>query len=403
MSSRSTSCRFIRTLPLVLLGVFLLGGCAAKETKTSSDTLVLEDDEQRLWRQVRDEEKRIDRSGHILEDLELNAYLNGIAKAVAADRFKSQGMSFQIKVIKNPLLNAFTFPNGTIYVHTGILIAMENEAQVATLLGHEMVHALNRHTVRTVRMVKGATATLTVFQILTMPFGLVGSLANLLGTTGALASISGYSQDFETEADTEGFALMVAAGYDPAEAVKLFAHLKQDVEDHKQKEPFFFGSHPRLEDRLANYERLVSTLDPGARGKTNADQFSNKIRPLILENTRLNIAMGRFPAAEKDLQKAMQRYGESADFRFVLGEVYARRAAPLDADKAQTEYQRAVELDPRYAAAYKALALLHYKQGDGAGAKTAFERYLQFSPSPEDRAYIEGYLGTLANEKGSSQ
>jgi beta-barrel assembly-enhancing protease len=223
-----------------------------------------------------------------------------------------------------------------------------------------------------------------------------------LGTIGALASISGYSQDFETEADTEGLALMVAAGYDPAEAVKLFVHLKQDVEDDKQKEPFFFGSHPRLEERIANYERLVSAY-PAARGKTNADQFSNKIRPLILENTRLNIAMGRFRAAEKDLQKAMERYGESADFRFVLGEVYAQRAAPLDAEKAQKEYQRALEIDPRYAAGYKALALLHYKQGNGPRAKTAFEQYLQFSPSPEDRAYIEGYLGTLAGEKGASQ
>ena len=387
----------------MLVGFFLLAGCAGKEIKTSSGTLVLEDDEQRLWRQVRDEEKRIDRSGHVLEDGELNAYLNGIAQDVAADRFKSQGMSFQIKVIKNPLLNAFTFPNGVIYVHTGILIAMENEAQVAALLGHEMVHALHRHTVRSLRMIKGTTAAVTALQILTMPFGLVGSLANLLGTTGALASISGYSQDFETQADTDGLALMVAAGYDPAEAAKLFTHLKQDVEDHKQKEPFFFGSHPRLEERIANYERLVSTLYPGARGKTNAGQFSNQIRPLILENSRLNIAMGRFPAAEKNLQKAMERYGESADFRFVLGEVYAQRAMPLDADKAQKEYQRAVELDARYAAAYKALALLHYKQGNRQRAKTAFEQYLQFSPSPEDRAYIEGYLGTLAGEKGSSQ
>ena len=392
-----------RTLHVLLVGVFLLAGCAAKETKTSSGKLVLEDDEQRLWRQVRDEEKRIDRSGHVLEDVELNAYLNGIAQAVAADRFKSQGMSFQIKVIKNPLLNAFTFPNGVIYVHTGILIAMENEAQVAAILGHEMIHALNRHTVRSLRMIRGTTATLTFFQIMTWPLGLYGSLANLLGTIGALGSISGYSQDFETEADTEGLALMVEAGYDPAEPAKLFAHLRQDVEDHKRKEPFFFGSHPRLEERIANYERLVSTDYPGARGKTNADQFSNKIRPLILVNTRLNIAMGRFPAAEKDLQKALDRYGESADFRFVLGEVYAQRAAPLDADKAQKEYQRAIELEPRYAVAYKALALLHYKQGHRQQAKTAFEQYLQFSPSAEDRAYMEGYLGTLAGEKGSSQ
>ena len=132
--------RFIKSLsswPLALfvVGLFLLAGCAAKETKTSTGTLVLEDDEQRLWRQVRDEEKRIDRSGHVLQDAELNAYLNEIAKAVAGDRFTDQGMSFQIKVIKNPLLNAFTEPNGVIYVHTGLLIKMENEAQLATLLG----------------------------------------------------------------------------------------------------------------------------------------------------------------------------------------------------------------------------------------------------------------------------
>ena len=403
MNFRFTKFLLIWIQALFIMGPFLLAGCAAKEAKTSTGTLVLEDDEQRLWRQVRDEEKRIDRSGHVLQDAELNAYLNEIAKAVAGDRFTDQGMSFQIKVIKNPLLNAFTEPNGVIYVHTGILIKMENEAQLATLLGHEMIHALNRHSVRSLRRMKGTSATLIGFQILTLPFGLVGSLANLLGTAGALASISGYSQEFETEADTDGLALMVAAGYSPGEAAKLFVHLKKDVEDHKQKEPFFFGSHPRLEERIANYEGLVSTVYSGTQGKIIADQFSNRIRPLILENTRLNIAMGRFPAAEQDLQGAIVRYGESADFRFTLGEVYAQRAEPSDLDKAQKEYQLALASNPNYAPAYKALALIHYKQGNGDLARTAFERYLQSSPSAEERAYIEGYLGSLAREKGTAQ
>ena len=72
-----------------------------------------------------------------------------------------------------------------------------------------------------------------------IPFGGYGSLADLLGSIGAMAAVTGYSRELETEADKVGLDLMVQAGYDPAESPRLFEYLKKDVKEQDIKEPFF--------------------------------------------------------------------------------------------------------------------------------------------------------------------
>ena len=134
---------------------------------------------------------------------------------------------------------------------------MDNEAQLATLLGHEMTHVTHRHLVKMFRDIKNKTAFLATLQVATAGLGPIGSLAGTLGTIGTVAAVTGYSRENETEADKEGFHLVALAGYDVEEAPKLFLHLKREVEEEQIKEPFFFGTHPRLQERIDNYNVLL--------------------------------------------------------------------------------------------------------------------------------------------------
>jgi predicted Zn-dependent protease len=379
---------------LILIGLLSPLGCGGGTPSAGQ----MEDDEQRLWKQVLDEQRRLDRSGHLYEDPDLKAYVNHVAQRVGGERYGAQGLTLEVKIIKNPLLNAFTYPNGVIYVHTGIVAKMENEAQLATLLGHEMTHAINRHAIDNRRTIKKASATITTFQILTLPFGLFGSLANLIGTTGGVAAISGYSQDLEREADNEGLALVVKAGYDPSESTKLFEHLKKDVEENNIKEPFFFGTHPRLIERIDNYQALLETKYQGVQGEIGDERFAQNVKRVRLDNALLDLSAGRFVTAEKGLKRALEQDSSSATLHAALGEVYRQRSEATDSEKAEAEFLVAIHHDPNYAPSYKGLGLVYYRGGQREKARKQFSQFLQVSKDSSEKRYVEQYLMELKLE-----
>jgi len=200
---------FLFLLPVIFFQI----GCASTNLNPiTNGKLQLETDETGIWHQVEEEQKALNRSGVLYADKELEEYLNETDRKLYSESVLAQ-IPFSIHVIKNRQFNAFAYPNGHVYVHTGILACMENEAQLATLLAHEMTHVTHRHTVKGFRNLKNKTALLATLQVTLGGLGGgVGDLASLLGTFGTLAAVSGYSRELETEADMEGFKLIKEAG-----------------------------------------------------------------------------------------------------------------------------------------------------------------------------------------------
>jgi predicted Zn-dependent protease len=368
--------------------------------------LSLEPDERRLWQRAEEEQRRLDRSGLLYEDPGLNEYVNSVADRLLAPEVRANGFSLTIRVVKNPTLNAFALPNGVIYVHTGILARMENEAQLATLLGHELTHATHRHTVKRFRDLQNKAAFAATFSVLGMPFGLIGALASTLGQLGTIASVYGYSQENEAEADKEGLTLMANAGYDPREAPKLFMHMKEWLDESKVKEPFFFGTHPRLQERVDSYQELLNgpfkDLQNQRERTVGADKYLSVVRPLILDNAILDLQAGRFLAARKGLQKFITLSPTDARPHYYLGESYRRENDSKEREQAVPAYERAIALNQDYADPYRGLGTLYYQTGKKREARVAFERYLSLAPDAPDRAYIEQYLQELNQaEEGS--
>ena len=89
-------------------------------------------DEKRLWRKSVEEQKILRQSGMIYESDDLEDYLNGITRKLQPSETLAH-ISFRVKVVKDSYLNAFAYPNGGMYIHSGVLARMENEAQLATV------------------------------------------------------------------------------------------------------------------------------------------------------------------------------------------------------------------------------------------------------------------------------
>lgn len=380
--------------------ILFLTACATTNIKpiSDNDTFALQGDERRIWNRSKEEETRLNKSNLIYDDPELTAYVNEVVQNLVPPNVQKMGITIEVKIVKNPLLNAFAYPNGVIYVHTGILAKMDNEAQLSTLLGHEMTHITHRHAVQQNRTVKNTTAVLATLQMASIPFGVYGNLANLLGSVGTVAAVTGYSRELETEADINGMDLMVTAGYDPHEAPKLFRYLKSDLEKNDVKEPFFFGSHPRLQERIENFEKLSEMAYAGKTGVKGEERFNLLISNLLLDNAMMDLDMGRYSSAQEGVEKYLRMQPDSAKGHFCLGEIYRQRGENQDNQRAEKEYRLALSCDQNYPPPHKGLGIIYYKQGTANKSIDEFEKYLQLLPDAFDKEYIHQYIQYLKDE-----
>ncbi|RNC67318.1 MAG: tetratricopeptide repeat protein [Desulfuromonadales bacterium] len=376
-------------LLIAVLSAFLAGCLSTQLPSIKGKGFALEEDEQRIWAQSKTEERKLDRSGLIYRDQELERYLNDLARRLVPTDIAAT-VPFTVRVVKDPSLNAFTYPDGSFYVHTGILASMDNEAQLATVFAHEISHVTHRHAVRQIRDMKNKTAFFATLGAMT------GNYAVPLGALGALAAVTGYSRDLESEADTEGLRLMVDAGYDPRQAPQAMRHLLRDATEEERKESYFFGSHPRLKERLENFEELCRTRYAGRTGGiVNVEGYLRAVSPALLENARLDLKAGRFERARRSVGKYLTLHDNDAQAYFIQGETWRQEGGEGSIDKARESYLRAVSLDPAYPDPHRALGLTAYKQKDREQARREFERYLSLAPRASDRGHIEELLKAL--------
>jgi predicted Zn-dependent protease len=374
----------MKYLALIMVAWCLVAGCAPLPRPIPvTRPLTANEEEQMIWRRAQEEMAAINHSGVLYQDLEIEKYLNRIAAKLHANS-TSPDFSFQIKVIKDPSLNAFAFPNGVVYIHTGILARMDNEAQLAALLAHEIVHCTRRHSLRMLRSFKDRTQAKNAR---------VRELAQLLPITGSITSPSGYTRELETEADRVGLDLAVKSNYDPREILNLFELLKQEFELEGIEEPYFFGTHPNVRQRIENVNNWLAEKYRGKiTGIKNTDVFQSKISRLVLDNARLDLRRGRFFVAQRAVEKFLAIKQNDARAYFLLGEIFRQRGRQDDAAAAIKSYEKSISLNPSLPEPHKAMGLIHYKDGEKRLAKKYFESCLLLSPETIDRAYIQGYL-----------
>ncbi|MFN3751151.1 MAG: M48 family metalloprotease [Thiobacillus sp.] len=332
--------------------------------------------ENNLWQEADEFDHALARAGKVNPDPALTAYLQGIL-----DRLYPEFTGhLRVRPLNAPHLNAFALPNGSIYVNTGLIARFENEAQLATVLAHEGAHFTHRHALQQAERVKNAAAFALVVAMLGVP--LVGDLI-------ALSSMFGYSREHEREADAIGHQRLIAAGYAARESIRTFEHLQEEIRAADIREPFFFASHPRLQERIDSFRDLVRDGDTGEVGR---ERFLAATGTLRLTALAADLAAFRTRQILLVLANPERRRDYPPEAAYYLGEAYRLRNDPGDEAAAEREFRLAIEAVPQFAPPYRALGLLHYKRGQVEDARRALRRYLMLAPDAADRGFVEYYL-----------
>ena len=342
------------------------------------------EEEDRVWAEGELAEKGLIKSGHVHSDVALSRYLQEVLDRL----YPEFAGRVRVRAVNDSGLNAFALPNGAIFFNMGLLARLENEAQVAAILAHEGVHFTHRHAYQQQQSAKSTSGAALVAGMV------AGGTGSLVGSLLAVSSMAGYSRDLEREADRQGFALLIRAGYDVRESVKGFRLLADEVRVLDIKEPFFFASHPRLKERIESFEELIAGYD-GPPGATGVERFAGVTRGLREEWLMAQIAEGKPKSVIHVLSNPalLARYPVHASF--YLGEAYRLRGETGDAEKAAESWQRAVREVPGFAPSYRSLGIQAMKRGDYAAARTHLDRYLALAPDARDAGYVEAYLEDL--------
>ncbi len=167
--------------------------------------------------------------------------------------------ALRVRVVRTKEWNASAMANGAIWVYTGLMEAMDDN-ELAIVLGHELAHYSYEHSRR--KMTSGKN---TWGQILAtggqvagaMVGGTAGQLAGMAGQLGASALLTGYSREFEDQADRVGLRYVYEAGFDPKQGPALWTKFKEKYGETDQVTNFFTGDHSRPTERIRNIEQQI--------------------------------------------------------------------------------------------------------------------------------------------------
>ncbi len=204
--------------------------------------------------------EQVESEARLVSDPVITEYVNRIGQNIV--RNSDAKVPFTIKVIDDDQVNAFALPGGYFYVNTGLILAAENEAELAGVMAHEIAHVCARH----------ATKTQTKAQILNLasiPLIFFGGPAGfavrqVMGIAVPMGFLK-FTRDEEREADLLGVEYEYAAGYDPAEFVHFFETLKAREKEAHGKTAFIakaFSTHPLTEDRIRRAQKEIQTMLP---------------------------------------------------------------------------------------------------------------------------------------------
>ncbi|MCW5574819.1 MAG: M48 family metalloprotease [Burkholderiales bacterium] len=346
----------------------------------------LSTDEGGLWAMMDREERNLRRSPFVIRDRALNEYVQGIACRLAGDHCPDM----RVHIVNTPLFNASMAPNGMMQVWSGLLLRVENEAQLAAVIGHEIGHYLEKHSLERLRDARSASAFAQFIGL----FGLVGALGQLA----VLAGMFSFSRDQERRADVIGATLMHRAGYDTGEAAKIWSNLLLELKARPDGDPALkspmFATHPPADERSDTLARLAATLGGGA---TNADVWEQKIRPFRREWLLEEIKRGQHEESLALLDRMSGGSTAVPDYRYARGEVYRLRAKEGDLDLALEDFRAAAALGGEPPETHRALGLIYRIRRQPAEAKASFLRYLDMAPAAPDQAMIKSYMEELGS------
>jgi predicted Zn-dependent protease len=385
---------FLRLSSLAAAG--LMFSCATDPvTGKKQFMLVSEDTEKQIDRQYSPLQFSTDYGA--VQDSRLNDYVSQVGNKMAAASHRPH-MPYSFRVVNATYVNAYAFPGGSIAATRGIMLSMENEAGLASLLGHELGHVNARHAAE--QMSKGQLTQAIVGGISVLAgtqSAALGDLAGQLGQISAGALLASYSRDNEREADALGMTYMVGAGYGSEGFVGLMEMLNRMSKHKSTTVDLLFATHPMSQERYdtafqtANTKYKAALKNPLYKERYmdhTADLRAKKDAIEEIQNGEKMLAERKYDAASGHFRQALKKAPEDyvalcmisisnlAQKQYAVGRQYA--------EMAQAVY-------PQEAQAYHLSGFANIQLKDFEKAYDEFDTYEKRLPGNPNTVFFKGY------------
>jgi len=387
-------------LLLLLPALALVGSCAANPVTGRQQLSLVSDQQEIQIGQEQYEPAQQSQGGRYYLDPGLQDYVRAVGDRLAA--VSDRQLPYEFVVLDNPVPNAWALPGGKIAVNSGLLLHLRDEAELASVLGHEIVHAAARHSAA--QMSKGSLIGLgaQIAGIVSQQSG-YGNLGGTAAQLGAAAWMARYSREAELESDLYGMEYMARAGYDPQAAVSV---QQTFVKLSEGRQPDFlsglFASHPpspaRVEANRATAARLQSGSLRNAEAYQRATAQLRKDAPAYEAEKKALEALekGAPETAIRHLDTALKIQPKAGRFWELRGHAWMMQKEWANAADA---FSSAIDRNPGYFRHHLARGAFHFERGQHAAAKIDLQRSRQLLPTP----LASFYLGEIAHAEGAAR
>jgi predicted Zn-dependent protease len=313
--------RALSTTALLAFAISVVG-CAGPNlpARSPGEAPDLDSDEAGIWMKTEEAESQIKTSGIMIDDPALTKYLSDISCRVAPEHCPD----LRIYILDNPQFNAGMYPNGMMIVNIGVFLRTHNDAQVATVIAHEMAHFIERHTLERHIQIRNSTGAAAFFGIATAAAGV--PTVGQLGQLAALGGIYGFERDQEREADEISARLLAKSGYDPHQAAEIWrALLAEEKAGGDENTSLFFASHPSDAEREKTLTALAKELKPDNVAERGTELFNAAVMPHRTAWMRSLFRIREFERHRVILDRMIEAGVNREELYFIDGEYYRLR------------------------------------------------------------------------------
>ncbi len=393
-----------RRLLTALFGLIALtlGGCATNPVTGQQELSLVSGESEMAIGKEQYAPARQSQGGDYTADPELVRYVKQVGERLAA--VSDRELPYEFEVLNSSVPNAWALPGGKIALNRGLLTELNSEAELAAVLGHEIVHAAARHSAQGMErgvLIKGVAIAAGV--LAAAADSRYAGLAVGATALGGQVVNQRYSREAELESDHYGMIYMQRAGYDPAAAITLqetFVRLSKGEQSNWLDG--LFASHPPSQERVDKNRQLAAELGAGGeRGKGRYQQKTarlKKAQPAYAAHEKGEIALQK-----KKPKEALSLAKKAIAIEPAEGQFYALKGDALKAlgreKEALKAYDKAVVRGGDYFANYLMRGLIRADMGADAGARQDLEKSLKLLPTGETHLA----LGYMAKKTGDSK
>lgn len=315
--------------------------------------------------------------------------LQRLVEAITCRLAPAHCNDFRVYLSWNPEFNATMSGNGALHLHSGALLRLHNEAQLAALIGHEIAHYLQRDALRQWRSAKQAGA---IAEVLSFGISPVGDLLS----GGFFAGLLPFSQSQELTADRIGMQLMRRAGYDPREAPKVWAQFaaEQEAAGLGATGALVLSTHPGSANRGRRLQRKLRELRTPLSGEVGNGSYRNAVQPWLARLLREQIKSHQPKRTLHLLQHLPHSWISAGERDYYRAEVSRILGSRRDLLQAEQLYRRAIT-GGAPVVAYRDLGFTALRLQRPAAAQRALTQYLRRANRAEDRALVAAILARI--------